>query len=72
MQVRSVVIDWPSKIMTITDIDGIKHEVSLDVEIEVTMQGYPERETKTLWAYQLGPFLSRGYIIEQIEVKEQG
>ena len=69
MQVRSAVIDWQDKALTITDTTGAKHTISWEKEILVTMKGYPDRETKTMAARDLGPYMSRGYIIEQIEVK---
>jgi hypothetical protein len=70
IKVRSVVIAWPERIVEITDTDGGKHTIALDDKIEVTMKGYPERETKTLLARELGPYMLKGYIIEEIEVKE--
>jgi hypothetical protein len=31
------------------------------------MVGYPDREEQTMLARELGAFMSRGYIIEQID-----
>lgn len=71
VQVRSAVIDWPLRQLTITDTDGGKHILPLDQEIRVTMVGYPAREEKTMLAGELGPFMSKGYHIERIMFEEE-
>ena len=70
LKVRSTVIDWLEKTLEITDTAGSKHIVPLDKTIQVTMKGYPERETKEIPAHKLGPYMSQGYIIEQISFEE--
>lgn len=66
LTVRSTVITWPDKTLEITDTSNVKHTVSLDKTITVTMVGYPDRETKTMLAHELGDYMSQGYIIEHI------
>lgn len=65
--VRSVVIDWQTEKLEITDKDdGSKHTVGLDQVIHVTMVGYPDREEKQMKARELGDYMTKGYIIETI------
>jgi hypothetical protein len=64
--VGSTVIDWPEETMTITTAGGEKHTISLERTITVTMVGYPDRETKTMQARSLNPYMMKGYIIERI------
>lgn len=66
LQVRSTVIDWQTKEMEITSTTSEKHTVPLDQRITVTMVGYPDREEKTMQARELGEYMSKGYIIQQI------
>ncbi len=70
LRVKSTVIDWPEQAMTITTTSGEKHTISLETTITVTMLGYPARETKTMHAHDLNPYMMRGYIIEQIAFEE--
>ena len=70
LRVKSTVIDWQDQTMEITDTAGIKHTVPLDKSIHVTMVGYPDREEKTMLARDLGPYMSQGYMIEQIDFEE--
>lgn len=69
--VKSTVIDWPDRQLTITDKDGKKYILSLEHRITVTMVGYPDRQEKTMLAGELGPYMSKGYIIEQIVFEEE-
>ena len=71
LTIRSTVIDWPDKTLEITDTAGNKHIVSLDTIIHVVMIGYPDRETKTMQARDLGTYMSKGYIIKQISFEEK-
>jgi hypothetical protein len=71
LTVKSTVITWPENTLEITDTAGAKHIVSLDKIITVTMVGYPDRETKTMPARDLGDFMTSGYIIEQISFEEE-
>jgi hypothetical protein len=68
-EVKSTVIDWTDQTLTITDTAGEKHSVALDTTIHVTMIGYPDRETKTMKAHELGDYMLEGYVILQIEVE---
>jgi hypothetical protein len=43
LAVRSTVIDWQAETLEITDKDNIKHVVSLDQTIHVTMEGEKEK-----------------------------
>lgn len=70
--VRSVVIDWQTEKLEITDKDdGSKHTVGLDQVIHVTMVGYPDREEKQMKARELGGYMTKGYIIETIIFEEE-
>jgi hypothetical protein len=68
--VSSTVIDWTTSTMTITTTGGEKHTIPLERAITVTMVGYPDREQKTMPARELGPYMSKGYIIEHISFEE--
>jgi len=70
LRVRSIVIDWQDQTMEVTDTEDGKHTLPLDTQITVTMVGYPDREEKTMPAQELGPYMTRGYIIEWIEFEE--
>ena len=69
--VKSVVLDFPTEILEIKDVTGSKHVVPFDKQITVTMVGHPARETKTMQAHELDPYISSGYIFELIEFEEQ-
>lgn len=71
LTVRSTVIDWVDQTLEITDTAGNKHTLPLDKTITVTMIGYPERETRTMLAGELGEYMSKGYIIQQIDFEEE-
>ena len=71
LTVKSTVIDWQAQTLEITSTTGNKHTVPLDQSIHVTMVGYPDREQKTMQARELEPYMSRGYIIEQISFEEE-
>jgi hypothetical protein len=68
--VKSVVLDFPTETLEIKDISGTKYVVPFDKQITVTMTGYPAQETKTMQAHELDPYMSSGYIIEQIEFED--
>jgi hypothetical protein len=68
--VKSAVIHWQEGTLEITDTAGNKYTVPLDYSIDVTMVGYPDKEQKTMLARELGPYMSRGYIIQQIDFEE--
>ena len=70
LTVRSTVITWPENTLEITDTTNGKHVVPLDKTITVTMVGYPDRETKTMPAHDLGDYMTSGYIIERISYEE--
>lgn len=72
LQVRSTVIDWIDQTMTIADASGRKHTIPLTTSIYVVMVGYPDREEKTMLARDLGQYMERGYIIEQISFEKSG
>jgi hypothetical protein len=72
LRVKSTVIDWQDGKMEIKDMEGEKHIIPLDQTIHVTMVGYPKREEKTMLARELGPYMGKGYIIEQIDFEEGG
>jgi hypothetical protein len=70
--VRSVVIDWQTEKLEITDKDDdSKHTVGLDATIHVTMLGFPAKEEKQMKARELGDYMSKGYIIETIIYEEE-
>jgi hypothetical protein len=71
LTVKSTVIYWQESTMEITDMSSGKHTIPIDKRITVTMVGYPAREEKTMLARELGPYMSKGYIIEQIEYEEE-
>jgi hypothetical protein len=70
MEVKYTVIDYISQTMEVVDTAGVKHTIKLDQRVTVTMLGYPDLETKTLYARDLGPYASKGYVIERIIVEE--
>ncbi len=70
LRVQSTVIDWQSEEMEITDTAGTKHTIPISQPIHVTMVGYPDREEKTMPARELEPYMSRGYIIQQISFED--
>ena len=70
LNVKSTVIDWQKQELEITDTEGLKHALPLRQEITVTMVGYPEREQKNMQARDLGQYMSRGYLIEEISFEE--
>lgn len=65
----TVVISWQDKSMEIRSEVG-KHTLPLDKNIHVVMTGYPDQESKIMPARGLGPYMSRGYIIEHIAFEE--
>ena len=69
--VQSTVIDWPDQTLEIATTAVEKHIIPLGWTIEVTMVGYPERETKTMLAGELGDYMSKGYIIEKISFETE-
>lgn len=68
--VKSTMIDWQAETLEIITLGGDKHTLRLDKTITVTMVGFPDREQKTMQARSLGQYMSRGYIIEQIDFEE--
>ncbi len=66
VSVKSVVIDWQAETLEIKSQAGATHTIALDKDIHVVMVGYPDREEQTFPARNLGRYMSRGYIIEQI------
>lgn len=71
LTVRSTSIDWQDQTMEIVDTSGNKHDIPLDKAIHVTMIGYPKREEKDMLARDLGPYMIKGYMIEQISFEEK-
>jgi hypothetical protein len=71
IDVKSLVIDWQTKMLEITDTTGSKHTIPLDTMIQVSMIGYPDREEKSMPARGLEAYMSKGYIIERIEFEER-
>lgn len=70
LSVKSAVLDWQAETLEIIDTEGSKSTLPLNKDITVTMIGYPDREQKTMQARNLGQFMSRGYIIEEISFEE--
>lgn len=62
----NVVILWQENRMNIKSPAG-ESDISLDKEIHVVMRGYTDREERTFKARELGAFMSRGYVIEQLD-----
>ena len=69
MKVASVVIDWVTKECVVTDTDEQKHAVPLDQRLHVSMIGYPEPEEQDLVARELAGYMTKGYIITDIEIE---
>ncbi|HET8840802.1 MAG TPA: hypothetical protein VFN35_05010 [Ktedonobacteraceae bacterium] len=70
IQVKSTVIYWLEKRVEVTSLSGEKRNLALDKDIQVTMVGHPNREQKSMQAQDLDSYLTRGYIIEQIDFEE--
>lgn len=70
LTVRSTSIDWQDQTMEITDTANTKHTIPLDKSIHVVMIGYPEREEKDMLVGELGEYMERGYVIQQINYEE--
>ena len=71
LTVRSVVIDWSSDTMEVTTMADNKHTISLDTTIDVHMIGFPSERQQTMSARELGDYMSHGYVILQIDFKEE-
>lgn len=64
-------MDWQTKTMEITDIEGGSHALPLDKKITVSMINLEDRRIEeTMRALSLAAYMSRGYIIEQISFEE--
>lgn len=67
LSVKSAVIDWQAKTLTITDRDSSSYTLPLNKRITVTMINLEDqRIEETMLALSLAGYMSQGYIIEQI------
>ncbi len=70
LKVQSTAIDWQRRELEVRTKGGEKHVIPLHKTIGVAMIGYPEKEQKTMLASELGPYMSRGYVIEQVTFED--
>lgn len=71
VEVKSTVIDWPEQTLTITGKDGKKYVLPLSQPIHVKMIGFPDELEQDLLAGELDPFLSGGYIIQEVTFESE-
>lgn len=70
LTVRSTSIDWIDQTLEITDTTNTKHTIPLDTTIHAKMIGFPDPVEETMLAHDLGEYMSRGYIIQEISYEE--
>jgi hypothetical protein len=67
LNVKSVSL-YTDEGLKIIDTDGKEHLIPHGKQITVTMlDRQDKREETTMLAYELGPYLAKGYLIEMIE-----